>query len=164
VHAVVDTLPVGFSRCIYQWDQNENYGYNFTPVEGKGEDRYDPNVPTEQLSDLVVAAVNPGADADVFIRSGWKFIKAGVSEDMFNFSDMSTGQNGWTIGEFRSITSDGFNTAPATTLDFRSVYSIRIERNGVFSYACVRVREVSVDPDGKFKMCLDVLYPMIKED
>lgn len=164
VHVVVDTLPILFSRCIYRWDQNENYGYNFTPVEGKGEDRFDPDAPAQQLSDLVVAAVDPDDDADVFIRSGWKFIKAGVSEDQFNYTDMSTAQNGWTRAEFESLTSPGFSTAQAATLQFRSVYSIRIERGGVISYACVRVREVSVDPDGKYKMCLDVLYPMIKEN
>mgnify|MGYP000147405210 CR=1 FL=1 len=164
VRVVVDTLPILFSRCIYRWDQNENYGYNFTPVQGKGEDRFDPNAPAQQLSDLVVAAVDPNDDADVYIRSGWKFIKAGVSEDQFNYTDMSTGQNGWSRAEFESITSPGFSTSQAATLDFRSVYSIRIERDGVISYACVRVREVSVDPDGKYKMCLDVLYPMIKEN
>lgn len=164
VRVVVDTLPIRFSRCIYQWNQNENYGYNFTPVEGKGADRFDPDVPGIQLSDLVVEAVDPGNDADVFIRSGWKFVKANVDEDMFNYTDMSNGQNGWSRAEFESITSPGFSTSQATTLDFRSVYSIRIERDGVISYACVRVREVSVDPDGKFKMCLDVLYPMIKEN
>ena len=164
VHVVVDTLPILFSRCIYRWDQNENYGYNFTPVEGKGEDRFDPNAPAQQLSDLVVAAVDPDDDADVFIRSGWKFIKAGVSEDQFNYTDMSAGQNGWSRAEFESITSPGFSASPAATLEFRSVYSIRIERDGLISYACVRVRELSVDPDGKYKMCLDVLYPMIKEN
>ncbi len=164
VEVTVDTLPVLFSRCIYQWDQNGNYGYNFTPVGGKGEDRYDPDAILAQITDLVVLAARTGVNADVLLRSGWKFIKAGVTEAEFNYTDMSTGSNGWTIAEFRSITSDPFDPDRAATLDFRSVYAIRIERDGVYTYACVRVREISSDPDGKFKLCLDVLYPMIKEN
>ncbi|MCB2206319.1 hypothetical protein KQI65_16365 [bacterium] len=164
VHVIVDTLPILFSRCIYQWDQNGNYGYNFTPVGGKGEDRYDPDALLAQITDLVVISARAGNDAEVRIRSGWKHIKDGVSEAQFNYTDMSTASNGWSMAEFRSITSDPFDPGPAATLDFRSVYSIRIERNGVISYACVRVREISMDPDGKFKLCLDVLYPMIKEN
>ncbi len=159
----VDTLPAQFSRCIYQWDQNENFGYNFTPIEGKGEDKFDPNAVLQQISDLVVLAVRPGIDADVLIRSGWKFIKAGVSEAQFNFTDISTAQNGWSLSEYRAITSGTFDTGRPATLMFRGVYSIRIERGGTVFYACVRVRELSVDPDGKFKLCLDVLFPMIKE-
>ncbi len=164
VRVVVDTLPVLFSRCIYRWDQNGNYGYNFTPVGGKGEDRYDPDALTSQITDLVVLAAREGVDADVRIRSGWKFIKSGVTEVQFNYTDMSSGSNGWTRAEFDAITSDPFAPGPTVTLDFRSVYAIRIERNGVYTYACVRVREISADPDGKFKLCLDVLYPMIKEN
>lgn len=164
VRVIVDTLPVLFSRCIYRWDQNGNYGYNFTPVGGKGEDRYDPDAITAQITDLVVLAAREGIDADVLIRSGWKFIKAGVTEAQFNYTDMSGGSNGWTPGEFRAITSDPFAPGRAVTLDFRSVYALRIERNGVYTYACVRVREISADPDGKYKLCLDVLYPMIKEN
>ncbi|MDT8325464.1 MAG: hypothetical protein RRA94_15225, partial [Bacteroidota bacterium] len=71
VRVLVDTLPVLFSRCIYRWDQNGNYGYNFTPVGGKGEDRYDPDALTAQITDLVVLAAREGIDADVLIRSGW---------------------------------------------------------------------------------------------
>lgn len=164
IQVVVDTLPILFSRCIYQWDQNEFFGYNFTPVVGKGEDRFDPDIPANQVTDFVVLSVIPGVEADVLIRSGWVHIRSNVTEDEFNFTDMSTGQNGWSIGEFRQITQGPFNTAPPATLEFRSVYSVRIERNGVLSYAAVRVRELSVDPDGKFKVCLDVLYPMIKEN
>ncbi len=159
----VDTLPARFSRCIYQWDQNENFGYNFTPIEGKGEDKFDPNALALQISDLVVLSVRPGVDADVLIRSGWKFIKSDVSETQFNFTDISSASNGWTRAEYQAITSGTFSSLPAATLVFRGVYSIRIERGGSVFYACVRVRELSVDPDGKFKMCLDVLFPMIKE-
>jgi hypothetical protein len=164
VRVVVDTLPVLFSRCIYRWDQNGNYGYNFTPVGGKGEDRFDPDAIAAQITDLIVVAARAGNDADVLLRSGWKFIKAGVTEAQFNYTDMSSGTNGWSAAEFDEITSDPFDTDRAATLDFRSVYAIRIERNGGYTYACVRVREISEDPDGKFKVCLDVLYPMIKEN
>jgi hypothetical protein len=159
----VDTIPVRFSRCIYQWDQNGNYGYNFTPVEGKGEDRFDPLAPTAQESDLAVMDCVPGLSADVLFRGGWKEIKTNVSETQFNFTDMSAGTNGWTLAEYRSITSGAFNPPGAATLRFRAVYSVQIVRDGVVYYACVRVREVSVDPDGKYKLCLDVLFPMIKE-
>jgi hypothetical protein len=163
VRVVVDTMPAQFSRCIYQWDQNENFGYNFTPIEGKGEDRFDPQAIVQQISDLVVLSVRPGVDADVLLRSGWKFIKSGVSEAQFNFTDMSAGLNGWTRSEYESITSGSFNTGRSAVLAFRGVYSVRIERGGVVYFACVRVRELSVDPDGKFKLCLDVLFPMIQE-
>jgi hypothetical protein len=163
VRVIVDTLPAQFSRCIYQWDQNENFGYNFTPIEGKGEDKFDPQAILQQISDLVVLSVRPGVDADVLLRSGWKFIKSGVSEAQFNFTDMSAGLNGWTRAEYESITSGTFNMGRSASLAFRSVYSVRVERGGVVYYACVRVRELSVDPDGKFKLCLDVLFPMIKE-
>lgn len=159
----VDTLPAQFSRCIYQWDQNGKYGYNFTPVVGKGEDHYDPDQAVLQTSDIVVLAVTPGFSADVRFRGGWKLIKSGVSEAQFNFDDMSKGLNGWSQAEYRSITSGTFNPAGPATLDFRSVYSVQIVRGGEIYYACVRVREVSVDPDGKFKVCFDVLFPMIKE-
>ncbi|MFA6233896.1 MAG: hypothetical protein WC824_06880, partial [Bacteroidota bacterium] len=159
----VDTLPAQFSRCIYQWDQNGHYGYNFTPVEGKGEDHFDADPPTNQQTDIVVLSVLTGISADVRMKNGWKFIKAGVSEAEFNFDDMSKALNGWSRAEYRSITSGSFNPAGTTTLVFRSVYSVEVVR-GVFTfYACIRVREVSIDPDGKLKLCLDVLFPMIKE-
>ena len=159
----VDTLPAQFSRCIYQWDQNGKYGYNFTPVQGKGEDHYDPDKDNNQTSDIVVEAVSVGFSADVRIRGRWKLIKSGVSETQFNFDDMSKGLNGWTLAEYRSITTGAFNDPGQATLQFRSVYSVEVIRGTDVYYACVRVREVSADPDGKFKMCLDVLFPMIKE-
>lgn len=159
----VDTLPAQFSRCIYQWDQNGKYGYNFTPVEGKGEDHYDPNKDVSQTSDLVVEAVSVGSSADVRIRGRWKLIKSGVSEVQFNFDDMSKGLNGWTLAEYRNITTGSFNPPGLATLQFRSVYSVEVLRGSEVYYACLRVREVSADPDGKFKICLDVLFPMIKE-
>ncbi|MDX9758945.1 MAG: hypothetical protein RBU27_07270 [Bacteroidota bacterium] len=159
----VDTLPAQFSRCIYQWDQNGKYGYNFTPVQGKGEDHYDPDKDNNQTSDIVVEAVSVGFSADVRIRGRWKLIKSAVSETQFNFDDMSKGLNGWTLAEYRGITTGAFNNQGQATLQFRSVYSVEVIRGTDVYYACVRVREVSADPDGKFKMCLDVLFPMIKE-
>lgn len=159
----VDTLPAQFSRCIYQWDQNGKYGYNFTPVQGKGEDHYDPDKDNTQTSDIVVEAVSVGFSADVRIRGRWKLIKSAVSETQFNFDDMSKGLNGWTLAEYRGITTGAFNDPGQATLQFRSVYSVEVIRGTDVYYACVRVREVSADPDGKFKMCLDVLFPMIKE-
>lgn len=159
----VDTLPAQFSRCIYQWDQNGKYGYNFTPVQGKGEDHYDPDKDNTQTSDIVVEAVSVGFSADVRIRGRWKLIKSAVSETQFNFDDMSKGLNGWTLAEYRGITTGAFNNQGQATLQFRSVYSVEVIRGTDVYYACVRVREVSADPDGKFKMCLDVLFPMIKE-
>ncbi|MFZ1728980.1 MAG: hypothetical protein WBQ23_16955 [Bacteroidota bacterium] len=159
----VDTLPALFSRCIYEWEFNGHYGYNFTPVEGKGEDHYDADPVNNQDADLVVTDVLPGISADVLIKNGWKLIKSGVTEAQFNFTDMSNATNGWSQAEYRSITSSGFNTGGAITLMFRSVYSVEVVRNGITFYACIRVREVSTDPDGKLKMCLDVLFPMIKE-
>jgi hypothetical protein len=159
----VDTLPALFSRCIYDWDQNGHYGYNFTPVEGKGADHYDNDVLTNQDADIAVLDVSVGISADVSIKHGWKFIKAGVSETEFNFDDMSNGLNGWTLAEYRSITTGGFNPAGLATLAFGSVYSVEVVRGNTTFYACIRVREVSSDPDGKLKICLDVLFPMIKE-
>jgi hypothetical protein len=159
----VDTLPAQFSRCIYQWEQNGNYGYNFTPVEGKGEDHYDADPINNQDSDIAVMSVLTGVSADVRFKAGWKLVKSGVSEAQFNFDDMSKAQNGWTQSEYRSITSGAFNGPGAATLQFRGVYSVQVVRNGTTFYACIRVREISVDPDGKFKLCLDVLFPMIKE-
>jgi len=163
IRVSIDTLPAQFSRCIYQWDQNENYGYNFTPIEGKGEDKYDPDVFIQQLSDIAVRNVLPGVSADVLIQRGWKFIKADVTEAQFNFDDMYNGTNGWTRAEYDAITREPFSVSQDAAFAYRSVYSIRIERNGMVFIACVRVREVSMDPDGKYKMCLDVLFPMIKE-
>ncbi len=165
LRVLVDTLPAQFSRCIYRWDQNGNYGYNFTPVEGKGEDRYDPAVLTAQVSDIAVMSVLPGVSAQVRFRSEWKFIKANVSDAQFNFDDMSRGQNGWTLAEYRSITTSPppFSSPGDATLLFRGVYSVRIVRGSSVFFACIRVREISVDPDGKEKVCLDVLFPMIQE-
>jgi hypothetical protein len=163
VHVQVDTLPAQFSRCVYQWDQNGNYGYNFTPVAGKGEDYFDTDPFDNQGSDFVVLSVAPGVSADVRFRSGWKLIKSNVTESQFNFDDMSMSRNGWTRGEYLEITTGAFNPPGTATLMYRSVYSVEIERDGIVYYACVRVREVSVDSDGKYKICLDVLFPMIKE-
>jgi hypothetical protein len=165
MRVVVDTIPIEFSRCIYQWDQNQNYGYNFTPAAGKGEDRFDPDILNTQVSDIGVMLVVPGLSADVLMKSGWKLIKTNVSEAQFNWDDMSRGVNGWTRAEYVSITTEppNFTMGRNATLTLRSVYSVRIDRSGDISYACIRVREVSMDGDGKLKMCLDVLYPMIKE-
>ncbi|MBR9979089.1 MAG: hypothetical protein KFH87_13475 [Bacteroidetes bacterium] len=163
VHVLVDTLPAQFSRCIYQWDQNGNFGYNFTPVAGKGEDHFDPDPLNSQISDMVVLNASTGNSADVRLRSGWKFIKADVTEAQFNFADMSDALNGWSRAEYLAITTGTFNTPGVATLNFRSVYSVQIEREGTIYYACVRVREISADSDGKYKICLDVLFPMIKE-
>ncbi|MBI5646149.1 MAG: hypothetical protein HY962_04390 [Ignavibacteriae bacterium] len=162
----VDTIPILFSRCVYQWNQNGMYGYNFTPVEGKGEDRYDPGFPNTQLSDIVVDSVMVAlGQAGVHVKSGWKPIKSGVTEAQFNFDDMSKARNGWTRAQYLSITDEtGFTLTPVnTTFVLRSVYSIRVERGGVVTYACIRVREISEDGDGKRKICIDVLYPMINE-
>jgi hypothetical protein len=155
--ADVDTIPILFSRCIYEWQDNQHLGYNFTPPELKGSEINDPDPVTRQVTDLVVDQVTDGVGATVRLRSGWRQIRCNVTEGDFVFSAVAS----WP--EYRSITAGPFDTSAQTSFRLGCVYSVRIERGGVYSYALVRVRECSSDADGKHKMCLDVLYPMIRE-
>lgn len=156
----VDTIPILYSRCIYVWADNGQLGFNFTPPELKGSEIFDPNPSNSQITDLVVNSIIAGTSADVFIRSGWKFIRANVSGANFDFDQVSRWPN------YREITTEppNFSTSNPATFALQSVYSIRIELSGVYSYALVRVRQIDADADGKRKICLDVLYPMIKEN
>jgi hypothetical protein len=155
--ADVDTIPILFSRCIYQWNENQNLGYNFTPPELKGSEIFDADPIVAQITDLVVGSVAVGSSADVYIRSRWKLIRCGVSEAAFTFAQVSA----WP--EYPGITSGAFSMARPAAFQLGCVYTVRVERSGDLSYALVRVRECSSDADGKHKMCIDVLYPMIEE-
>lgn len=156
----VDTIPIRYSRCIYVWADNQNLGFNFTPTDLKGSEIFDPDPVNGQITDFVVNSIVVGANASVFIRSGWKFIRANVTASDFDFLNIS----GTWRADYRAITTGSFNTSNPVTLNLGSVYSIRVERGGDISYALIRVREISADADGKRKICLDVLYPMIKEN
>lgn len=156
INMTVDTIPIQHTRCIYQWSDNGNFGYNFRPIETKGVEVYDPNALSGPSSDIVLKEIVENVSATVLVRTGWKFVKSDVSESDFVFNQVTR----WS--EYHNITKGTFNITPAA-LAIRSVYSIKIDRDGRYSYAILRVREISRDPDNKHKICFDVMYPMIKE-
>lgn len=157
VKVTIDTLPIQYFSCVYQWSENGNYGYNFDPIATKGVQSSDPTPTTSQLTDMIVESIVAGSSAQMRIRDGWKFIRANVSETDFDFQKVRT----WP--EYLSMTSGTFSQDKVATFSVRSVYVVRIYRGYIWRYALVRVREASVDGDQKHKICVDVMYPMIKE-
>lgn len=158
VVATVDTLPASFSTCIFRWDQNRFNGYDFTPVETKGSFIIDVNAsdPLQAMITDLAYLSGPGTalSGEVRIRSGWKFVRAGIT-DQADFTYDNIRQ--WS--EFPTMKTGAFQTNQQTNLTLFSVYVIRVERGGQMYYALVRVREIS-DDGQKQKMCIDVLFPL----
>jgi hypothetical protein len=156
VHIVVDvdTLPIEFSNCIFRWSQNGMNGYNFTPPEIKGSFVFDANGDnTNMNTDFTLMSIGV-ATADVRVKSGWIFIRAGVTDQAdFTYSKVKQWNN------FVTIKQGPFNTQQDFMMTLFSVYSIRVQRGSVTMYALVRVREISTDGQ-KDKICFDVLFPM----
>ena len=158
VVAHVDTVPGLFSTCIYRWDQNKFNGFSFTPVETKGAFIIDLGAddPSQAMTTDLAFLSGPGGvlSGNVRIRSGWKLIRNGVNnQNDFTYDMIRL----WP--EFPTLKSGPFQTSEFTTLALYSVYVMRVERNGIFYDALVRVREIS-DDGQKQKLCIDVLFPL----
>ncbi len=154
----IDTLPIQYSRCIYQWNENGQYGFAFEPYASKGADVADPNYQSAMSSDLVLRSINEAhTSVDVQLRCGWKRIKSGVSESEFTFDAVKR----WP--EYLSISTGSFLDAKTGTFAVRDVFAFRNVWGNLVRYSLVRIREISVDGDNKHKICIDVMYPMISE-
>ncbi|MAT38581.1 MAG: hypothetical protein CL946_03135 [Ectothiorhodospiraceae bacterium] len=158
VIARVDTTPTLFSRCVFRWEDNQFNGYNFTPVENKGSDIVDMNaddIASPMLSDLVyLSGPGTGLTGRVRIRSGWKFVRSGVTSiNDFGYEDIRN----WP--EFPNLKNGIDRNSPFTDFELFSVYVIEVERDGSLFYALIRVREISDDGE-KQKICFDVLFPL----
>ncbi len=158
VVAEVDTIPNLFSVCLFRWDQNEFNGYNFTPAGTRGSfvvDLSGGDLLRDMITDLLYLS-GPGTNLSggVRVRSGWKQVRSGVSDQNdFTWDRVRT----WP--EYAGLKTGGFQTVQITDFTLHSVYVIRIESGGTMQYALIRVREIS-DDGQKQKMCIDVLFPL----
>lgn len=158
VIATVDTTPTLFSICVFRWDQNRQNGYNFTPASLRGSFIEDPNAESSasaMFTDIAYLS-GPGGvlTGRVRIRSGWKLVRTGVSDqDDFTYDEIRN----WP--EFGSLTQGIDTGTPFFDMVLHGVYVIQIERGGQFFFALVRVREIS-DDGQKQKICFDVIFPV----
>jgi hypothetical protein len=157
LNITVDTLPISYSRCFYDWNKNDHYGFSFEPYSSKGQDILDPSPTTSMTSDIVLNKINSATEAEIRLRGDWKLIRQDVQESDFSFARVRL----WP--EYHTITNGSFSQAGNMTLALRSVYVIKVPYGGLYRFALIRLREASTDNDGKGKICIDVLYPMIAE-